>query len=89
MIIGLTGPYCSGKDTIAEYISREYGYIHYSLSDVIREMMRGLSIELIREFYSIWNWIKREKWKWDSCKKNFRKNCFGRQILYNFYKASR
>ncbi|MDR0915456.1 MAG: hypothetical protein LBM22_02100 [Endomicrobium sp.] len=35
-IIGLTGLCCSGKDTIANYISDVYGYKHYSLSDVIR-----------------------------------------------------
>ncbi|MDR2666421.1 MAG: AAA family ATPase [Endomicrobium sp.] len=61
MIIGLTGLYCSGKDTIAEYMSREYGYIHYSLSDVIREMMRGLGIEFIRENFIVFGTGLREK----------------------------
>ncbi|MDR0800670.1 MAG: AAA family ATPase [Endomicrobium sp.] len=49
MIIGLTGSYCSGKDAIAEYISKKYGYKHYSLSDILREMMKEKGIEPNRE----------------------------------------
>ncbi|MDR1418708.1 MAG: AAA family ATPase [Endomicrobium sp.] len=49
MIIGLTGSYCSGKDTVAEYISQKYGFIHFSLSDVIREIMQENGIETTRE----------------------------------------
>ncbi|MDR1522949.1 MAG: dephospho-CoA kinase [Endomicrobium sp.] len=49
MIIGLTGSYCSGKDTVAEYISQKHGYIHFSLSDVIRETMQENAIELTRQ----------------------------------------
>jgi len=49
MIIGLTGFCCSGKDTVAEYICEKYGYIHYSLSDVIREMLVKTSTKLLRE----------------------------------------
>ncbi len=49
MIIGLTGACCSGKDTIAEYISKKYGYKHYSLSDILREIMKEKGIELTRE----------------------------------------
>ena len=49
MIIGLTGSYCSGKDTVAEYISQKHGYIHFSLSDIIRELMQKDAIEPTRE----------------------------------------
>ncbi|MDR0977792.1 MAG: AAA family ATPase [Endomicrobium sp.] len=49
MIIGLTGFYCSGKDTVANYISNIYGYKHFSLSDVLRNMMKSAGIEPIRE----------------------------------------
>jgi dephospho-CoA kinase len=49
MIIGLTGYSCSGKDTIAEYVVRRHGYKHYSLSDVIREIMKERGIEFTRE----------------------------------------
>jgi dephospho-CoA kinase len=49
MIIGLTGYSCSGKDTIAEYIVRRHGYKHYSLSDVIRKIMKERNIEFTRE----------------------------------------
>ena len=49
MIIGLTGSYCSGKDTIADYISQKHGYKHFSLSDVIREIMKEAGLEPTRE----------------------------------------
>ncbi|MDR1926813.1 MAG: AAA family ATPase [Endomicrobium sp.] len=49
MIIGLTGSCCSGKDTIANYICEKHGYKHFSLSDVIREIMRKERIEPTRE----------------------------------------
>ncbi|MFH1368008.1 MAG: AAA family ATPase [Elusimicrobiota bacterium] len=40
MIIGLTGSFCSGKDTVAEYLQKEKNFIHHSLSDVIRDDIR-------------------------------------------------
>ncbi|MDR2351200.1 MAG: AAA family ATPase [Endomicrobium sp.] len=49
MIIGLTGSYCSGKDTVADYISQRHGYKHFSLSDVIREMMKEAGLDSTRE----------------------------------------
>ncbi|MDR1122964.1 MAG: AAA family ATPase [Endomicrobium sp.] len=49
MVIGLTGFYCSGKDTVANYISQKYGYKHLSLSDVIREIMKEFGFEPTRE----------------------------------------
>ncbi|MCL2145517.1 MAG: AAA family ATPase [Endomicrobia bacterium] len=49
MIIGLTGSYCSGKDTAADYIVEKHGFTHYSLSDIIRESMKEEGIEPTRE----------------------------------------
>ena len=49
MVIGLTGSYCSGKDTVAEYIVQSHGFTHYSLSDVIREAMVKEGVETTRE----------------------------------------
>ena len=49
MIIGLTGSYCAGKDTVAEYLVKERRYAHYSLSDVIREEMKKAGIDTTRE----------------------------------------
>jgi dephospho-CoA kinase len=46
MIIGFTGFCCSGKDTVAEYISNKYGYVHYSLSDIIRKIMIDFNIDI-------------------------------------------
>ena len=39
MIIGITGSYASGKDTVAS-ILQEKGFIHYSLSDILREELK-------------------------------------------------
>lgn len=49
MIIGLTGSYCSGKDTVADYIVKRHDFEHYSLSDIIRECMKEAGIEPSRE----------------------------------------
>lgn len=39
MIIGVTGSFCSGKDTLAAYLEKKSFY-HISLSDIIREEIR-------------------------------------------------
>lgn len=49
MIIGLTGSYCSGKDTVADYIVKNNGFLHFSLSDEIRLLMKEQNIEPTRE----------------------------------------
>ncbi|MDR2191713.1 MAG: AAA family ATPase [Endomicrobium sp.] len=49
MIIGLTGSYCSGKDTVADYIVNSQGFGHFSLSDIIRDAMKENGIEPTRE----------------------------------------
>jgi len=49
VIVGLTGFCCSGKDTVAEYLSKKYGYKHFSLSNIIREIMIVRGIESTRE----------------------------------------
>jgi dephospho-CoA kinase len=49
MIIGLTGSYCSGKDTVADYIVNHNGFTHYSLSDEIRKAMKKEGVEPTRE----------------------------------------
>jgi dephospho-CoA kinase len=49
MIIGLTGSYCSGKDTVADFIVNSQGFGHFSLSDIIREAMKEEGIETTRE----------------------------------------
>ena len=49
MIVGLTGFYCSGKDTIAEYLVKEKGFIHYSLSDILRDVLRRKGVKPTRD----------------------------------------
>lgn len=46
-IIGLSGTIGSGKDTLAEYLADNYGYLHISTGDMVREeaMRREGSIE--------------------------------------------
>jgi dCMP deaminase len=48
MIIGITGFYCSGKDTVAEYLLKK-GFTHFSLSDVIRDELRKEGKEITRD----------------------------------------
>lgn len=48
MILGVTGNYCSGKDTIAELL-KEKGFVHISLSDLIREEAKKREITETRE----------------------------------------
>ncbi len=45
MIIGVTGKMGAGKDTFAVYLGKK-GFIHISLSDIIRQeaVARGLSL---------------------------------------------
>lgn len=49
MIIGFTGPYCSGKDTAADYLVSNKGFAHYSLSDELRLEMKARGIDPSRE----------------------------------------
>lgn len=51
MIVGLTGYNCSGKDTVANYLV-EHSFIHYSLSDEIREELKKRKLAQTRD-----NWI--------------------------------
>jgi len=48
MIIGLTGLYASGKDDAANYLVK-IGFIHYSLSDELREELKKKKVEITRE----------------------------------------
>lgn len=48
MIIGIVGGYCSGKDTVAEYLINK-GFNHISLSDIIRDEARKRGVEITRD----------------------------------------
>lgn len=45
MIIGVTGFFCSGKDTMARYLI-DRGFSHVSLSDILREELRARHLEV-------------------------------------------
>lgn len=36
-LIGIAGTFASGKDTVAHYLEKEYGYTHVSTGDMVRE----------------------------------------------------
>ena len=60
MIIGITGPNASGKDTVAN-ILEEKGFIHYSLSDILRDELKKLNREETREnLISIGNELRKK-----------------------------
>lgn len=48
MIIGLTGRNCAGKGIVMQFLSNT-GFICYSLSDVIREELMNVGIEITRD----------------------------------------
>ncbi|MBD3354523.1 AAA family ATPase [Candidatus Woesearchaeota archaeon] len=48
MIIGVTGSFCGGKDTAAEYLA-EKGFKHISLSDMIREECKKRKRKVTRD----------------------------------------
>jgi dCMP deaminase len=48
LIIGITGMYCSGKDSVAEYLVAN-GFTHFSLSDLIRDELGRRGIEVTRD----------------------------------------
>lgn len=37
-IIGISGTFASGKDTIADYLAKDFGYTHVSTGDLVREV---------------------------------------------------
>jgi dephospho-CoA kinase len=49
MIIGLTGTFASGKDTIADYLVKEKGFDSYQTGDVVREWVKKEGLELTRD----------------------------------------
>lgn len=71
MLIGLTGSYGAGKDEVAHYLETK-GFIHFSLSDLIREELMKEKIEITRE-----NLIK----KGNLLRKNFGSGILALKIL--------
>jgi dephospho-CoA kinase len=61
MILGITGSYCSGKDSAAAYLIEKKGFLHFSLSDIIREKMKEKNIEISRENMIVFGKALREK----------------------------
>ena len=61
-IIGVTGYFASGKDTAAEYFVSRKGFEHLSLSDMIRNRLRGEGVEItIPNLTAMGNKIRNER----------------------------
>jgi dCMP deaminase len=61
MIIGVTGFFCSGKDTLAEILA-DKGFAHISLSDMIRDELRNRKQKVsITSLTKVGNKLRREK----------------------------
>jgi len=48
-IIGISGPFAGGKDTVAEYIESNFGFKNISTSEVLRSKIREKGLEPNRE----------------------------------------
>lgn len=49
MLIGITGLYASGKDTVADYLVENKGFDHFSLSAILREEAKKRNVKPTRE----------------------------------------
>lgn len=58
-LIGITGVAGAGKDTLADYLVRQYGYTKYSLADPIKRLLND------RFGWTMGNWQDRQ-WKEDA-----------------------
>ena len=62
MIIGVTGFFASGKDTVADYLTERHGFAHLSLSDMIRDRLRQEGREVtIDHLTEMGNRIRRDE----------------------------
>ena len=62
MIVGVTGYFASGKDTVAQYLVEQKGFLHLSLSDIIRGQLRKEGREItIPALTEKGNAMRREK----------------------------
>lgn len=60
-LIGLTGTFSSGKDTVAEYLASK-GFQHISTGDIIREHVRERGIPIDRDtLHSVSNEIRKAR----------------------------
>jgi len=49
--LGICGLAGSGKDTVASYISKDYGYVHIALADPLKRFVR-----------QVWNYTDKQMW---------------------------
>ena len=78
MIVGVTGFFCSGKDTMAD-ILRAKGFAHVSLSDIIREELASRTIaQSIPQLTEVGNELRREHGPGVLAERALRRMDFGR-----------
>lgn len=49
IVIGITGTIGAGKDTVAEYLMNKHDFVHYSLSDILRDKAAARGFEATRD----------------------------------------
>lgn len=69
MIIGLSGYARSGKDSVAEVLVEEYGFIRLAFADKLRQALYALDPTVISEYSVPHNlqWVI-DQWGWDGVK---------------------
>ena len=83
MIIGLTGPSLSGKETVKEFLVRRHKFKAYSLSDILREELRNQGKEVTRDnLYALGNALRAKHGAGALAKMTLEK--IGRQWRQNF-----
>ena len=62
MLIGLTSRNAAGKDEVARYLVEHYGFVYYSLSDILRGELERKGLPVTREnLIARGNELRREK----------------------------
>lgn len=61
-IIGLAGTFASGKDTVADFLVREYHFAHFSTGDIIRQEAQRLRGSIERPIlFEVGNKLRHER----------------------------
>ena len=79
MIIGITGKKGVGKDTLADYLVKEHGFVKLSFAKYLKEFLK-IMFDWDDSFYDI---IKRKDWSWMGYFSKRNDAFFGTDVLRN------